>query len=191
MRRRRVHAADLSRQPVFQALFALQNVPTETLQLPGLQLSRMGGAGATSKFDLSLHLFERDGGLSGFFEYASDLFDGSTIERLAGHLKRLLAGIAADPDVAISALPLLTAERLAFMLSDARSPVLVTQARLVAELPAHDGQIVRIDADWAGIAAQPLTAPRNATLPDNLAYVIYTSGSTGRPKGVGKGWTRR
>ena len=98
---------DLSRQPVFQVLFALQNVPRETLQLPGLQLSRTGGGRPTAKFDLGLFVQERDGRLEGYFEYATDLFDGSTVARLAGHLKTLLEGIVADPDARISELPLL------------------------------------------------------------------------------------
>ena len=57
--------------------------------------------------------------------------------------------------------PSYPADRLCYMLSDARAPVLVTQARFVAELPAHDGHIVRIDADWAGIAAQPQSVARD------------------------------
>ena len=75
-------------------------------------------------------------------------------------------------------------ERLAYMLEDAGASVLVTQARLVEQLPAHDAHVVRIDADWNEIATQPAGAVRNTTLPENLAYVIYTSGSTGKPKGV-------
>ena len=47
---------DLSRQPVFQAFFALQNVPQETLQLPGLELRRAGGGRPTAKFDLALYV---------------------------------------------------------------------------------------------------------------------------------------
>jgi len=99
---------DLSRQPLFQVVFALQNVPQERLQLPGLELRRAGGGGPTSKFDLSLFVQERDGGLEAYFEYATDLFERPTIERLAGHLRVLLEGIVADPDVAIGALPLLS-----------------------------------------------------------------------------------
>jgi hypothetical protein len=70
---------DMSRQPVFQAVFVLQNVPQETLELPGLRLSRMNGEGVTAKFDLSLYLHETDQGLRGHFEYATKLFEGSTI----------------------------------------------------------------------------------------------------------------
>ena len=49
---------DLSRQPIFQVLFALQNVPQERLQLPGLELRRAGGGRPASKFDLSLYVSE-------------------------------------------------------------------------------------------------------------------------------------
>ncbi len=76
------------------------------------------------------------------------------------------------------------AERLAFMLADARAPVLVTQSVLLDRLPAHGAGIVRLDADAPAIAAQPTSAPALALDPHNPAYVIYTSGSTGEPKGV-------
>src|SRR5206468_3499945 len=95
-----------------QAMFALQNVPAETLQLPGLRLSRMSGGGVTAKFDLGLFVQEQEGRLEGYFEYATDLFDGSTIERFAGHLKTLLEGIVTAPQARLSELPLLSdAER--------------------------------------------------------------------------------
>ena len=75
-------------------------------------------------------------------------------------------------------------ERLAFMLADARAPVLITQAALVERLPAHHARTVRLDADWPVIARQPTTAPPLALHPHHPAYVVYTSGSTGMPKGV-------
>jgi len=100
---------DLSRQPLFQVSFALQNVPQETLELPGLQLSHAGGSAVTSKFDLSLHVFESGDELHGIVEYATDLFDGGTIARLIGHFRTLLEGIVAAPESPISELPLLSA----------------------------------------------------------------------------------
>jgi natural product biosynthesis luciferase-like monooxygenase protein/amino acid adenylation domain-containing protein len=282
---------DLSRQPIFQVLLAFQNVPQETLELPGLKLSRSGGEQVTAKFDLSLYVQETDQGLRGHFEYATDLFDGSTIERLAGHFERLLEGIVADPDSTISALPLVgeaerhrllsewnataadyprqkclhelfaaqagrtpdaiavvfedlqlsygeldrranqlghhlrgvgigvesviglcverslemvigllgilkagaaylpldpshPAERLSYMLADAKVRVLVTQERLLDEVSGYDARLVRLDGDWQEIADEPEEALASGVGPDNLAYVIYTSGSTGRPKGV-------
>src|SRR5919106_1276504 len=93
-------------------MFLLQNAPRHVPTLPGLTVNRVNVDASVSKFDLTLGLAERDGKLTGFFEYSTDLFDGSTIERMAGHFQRLLQGIVADPDQPISTLPLLTeAER--------------------------------------------------------------------------------
>src|SRR5205807_13108 len=69
---------DLSRPPIVQVMFALQNVPLEMLELPELRLSHTGGEHATSKFDLTLFLHEAAGGLHGTVEYAADLFERAT-----------------------------------------------------------------------------------------------------------------
>jgi Condensation domain len=96
---------DLSRQPIFQVLFALQNMQREALQLPGLELSRLAGKQVTAKLDLSLYMQEREGRLEGHLEYAMDMFERSTIGRLAAHLRVLLEGIVANPDTRIGELP--------------------------------------------------------------------------------------
>jgi non-ribosomal peptide synthetase component F len=75
-------------------------------------------------------------------------------------------------------------ERLAYMLADARVPVLLTQARLMERLPQFGGETLRLDADWPMIAQEAEENLPSVADPGNLAYVIYTSGSTGRPKGV-------
>ena len=74
-------------------------------------------------------------------------------------------------------------ERLAFMLSDAQVPVLLTQESVVSKLPDTQAQIIVLD-DWSKIGAESKQNPINEATPDNLAYVIYTSGSTGVPKGT-------
>ena len=100
---------DLSRQPVFQAMFALQNTPREALQLPGLRLSRLEGELSTAKFDVTLVLTETPDGLRGTLEYATDLFGEATMQRLLGHYQLLLAALVADPQQAVGSLPLLSA----------------------------------------------------------------------------------
>ncbi len=102
----------MSRNPLFQVMFVLQNTPRPLPQPAGLNIERVDVLPATSPFDLSLYLRERDGKLIGFFEYNTDLFEPSTIERMIGHFETLLEGIVADPEQPISTLPFLTeAER--------------------------------------------------------------------------------
>jgi amino acid adenylation domain-containing protein len=76
-------------------------------------------------------------------------------------------------------------DRLAFMLDDARAPVLVTQRRLCEEIPTHRAAVLCIDEE--GLlepGGGPEENPVSQVRPEHLAYVIYTSGSTGKPKGA-------
>jgi amino acid adenylation domain-containing protein len=98
----------LARHPVFQVVFALQNLPFGELRLPGLTLAPLDLDGGTAKLDLLLSLAEGEEGLAGGWEYSTDLFDAATIERMTGHLAVLLAAAAADPAQRLSDLPLLT-----------------------------------------------------------------------------------
>ena len=75
-------------------------------------------------------------------------------------------------------------DRLAFMLTDTKATVLLTQESLRSALPAAQAQVLCIDTDWVSIAQESPLNLKCDTRPDQLCYVIYTSGSTGRPKGV-------
>lgn len=75
------------------------------------------------------------------------------------------------------------ADRLAFMLEDARAPVLISQRARIATLPPTPARTVLMDDPEADWSALPDTNPGVDVSPDHLAYVIYTSGSTGKPKG--------
>ncbi|HEX6290021.1 MAG TPA: amino acid adenylation domain-containing protein [Herpetosiphonaceae bacterium] len=102
-----------------------------------------------------------------------------SLEMIVGMLAILKAGGAYLPLD-----PAYPQERLQYMLSHSRSPVLLTQAALVERLPEHPAQVFRLDVDWPLLSDQPTTNPARVVLPDHLAYLIFTSGSTGRPKGV-------
>jgi amino acid adenylation domain-containing protein len=297
-------ARDASRSPLFQVAFVLQQLPRQEELLrcfvPGITGCQIGFGGLVveplvvpqqeGQFDLTLEMAEVDDLLCGSFKYNTDLFEATTIARLAGHFQTLLAGIIANPEQPLMILPLLSAtewqqlmawsrvkatytaepclhelfaaqaertpnaiaitcddqhmtygelnrranqlahylqslgvgpevlvglcversldlvvgilgilkaggayvpldpaypkERLAFMLEDAQSSVLLTQESLVAALPEHNARLVRLDADQATFAQQPETNPRSGVTASCLAYVIYTSGSTGTPKGA-------
>ena len=109
---------DLSRSALVQVFFLFQNDPALPGELaPGLSLRLGPEADGTAKFDLKLAMAETAGELAGVFEYATDLFDAVTVERMAGHFRTLLAGIAAAPRARLSELPLLSADELGQLLA--------------------------------------------------------------------------
>ncbi|RAM53131.1 MAG: non-ribosomal peptide synthetase [Hapalosiphonaceae cyanobacterium JJU2] len=100
---------DISHTPVFQVMFVLQNAPTSSgLELSGLNVSSLPVKLTTSRFDLTLIMYNTPNGLGGLWEYNTDLFDASTIERMTGHYVTLLESIIINPEQRIDQLPLLT-----------------------------------------------------------------------------------
>lgn len=282
---------DMSRTPLFQVMFVLQNAPMPTIDLDDITLQPLDLDIGVAKFDLTLILEERPEGLHGWFEYNTDLFDSTTIIRLSRHWQTLLDQVVINPEQHIFDIKpmrpteqqhLLTAlrgqprtigkvdsvhglvaaqakscpdalalidstsqltyeeldqqanqlahylrhqgvgpevrvgicmdrsplfvigilgvlkaggayvpldpahpsERLAFMLTDAQVPLVLTQADLQAHMPPELPTCC-LDTDWVQrIAIHSTEAPEEPISLQNLAYVIYTSGSTGQPKGV-------
>src|SRR5262249_55192393 len=104
---------DIGRNPLFQVIFQLYKIETaedatesaaDTEHWP----SHMEVETGTAKFDLRCDLAGGFEGLTGFLEYNSDLFEGATVERMAGHLLTLLESVTAHPDQPISRLAILT-----------------------------------------------------------------------------------
>jgi amino acid adenylation domain-containing protein len=99
----------LDHTPVFQVMLVLQNAPPSDLELGRLTFSPLAVDEAKAPFDLTLSAIESEGELLARLEYASDLFDAATAERLLGHYGVLLAAALDQPEMRLSALPLLTA----------------------------------------------------------------------------------
>ncbi len=100
---------------------------------------------------------------------------------------RLLVGILGVLKAGGAYVPLDPAypkERLAFILQDARAPILLTQESLRGFLPDNSGRLLCLDSDWSSIHIHSQENPACRAQSSDLAYVIYTSGSTGQPKGV-------
>jgi non-ribosomal peptide synthetase component F len=100
----RLHPKRLAnRSPFFQVMFILENIPINSLQIPGLEISMADVDTRTSKYDLSLYVSEngRDG-LACRLEYATDLFEAGTIQRMATHYCALLEEIVARPEQPIA-----------------------------------------------------------------------------------------
>ncbi|MEW6737357.1 MAG: amino acid adenylation domain-containing protein, partial [Acidobacteriota bacterium] len=103
---------DLSRTPLFQVMFVLQNFPLSQLNFSEIVAEPYEIANDTAKFDLTLSLQETEVGLTGALQYSTSLFDDITITRMLEHWQNLLAGIVARPEQHILALPLLAQAEL-------------------------------------------------------------------------------
>ncbi|GAA3917413.1 amino acid adenylation domain-containing protein [Chitinophaga oryziterrae] len=114
-----VKERDISRSPLFQVMFALQNTPAvETIQLGDVTLTHENGDPATAKFDLTCSLQEAENIINGSFEYATDLFRASTISRMALHYQQLLRSIIENPEMPIDRLIMISCDEQRILLYD-------------------------------------------------------------------------
>jgi len=97
-----------TRNPLVDVLFQLLNLTDTELRLKGLEVSRETMSSEQARFELEIHFLQKPTGLSCQLVYRTDLFESSTIERMANHLLVLLNGIVTDPDQRIGELPMLT-----------------------------------------------------------------------------------
>ncbi|MBK8551804.1 MAG: amino acid adenylation domain-containing protein [Ignavibacteria bacterium] len=109
----------LSRSPLFQVMFILQNVPeAEELVLGKLKLSREVTVHSVSKFDLTFSMTETSDGIKGAVEYCSDLFRQDTVERMIIHFKNLLESIVSKPQQRIDSLKMLSESEISKVLAE-------------------------------------------------------------------------
>ncbi|MGW4466815.1 amino acid adenylation domain-containing protein [Micromonospora sp. NPDC004704] len=94
----------LARQPLFQVMLSFNNADAGAIELPGLRSVVTPVPTGTAKFDLSFEMSElpgragAEGGIDGYVEYSTDLFDRATVRQLADRLVRLLGRLVAEPD---------------------------------------------------------------------------------------------
>ncbi|MCP4656984.1 MAG: amino acid adenylation domain-containing protein, partial [bacterium] len=133
---------DLSRHPLFQVMFQLQNAPAPPVELPDVTLGRVPAEDSeTAKFDVGFFLAQSGAGLAGPLEYSTDLFDRSTMERLLRRYRTLLAEIVAGPGRRLSDLPLLAPAELHQLLAEWND----TAAHYPREVPIHEQVEARVE----------------------------------------------
>ncbi|HYH52016.1 MAG TPA: amino acid adenylation domain-containing protein, partial [Acidimicrobiia bacterium] len=162
-----------ARHPLFQVMVSYQHRSS----LDGEGGDDPSAAGSGAKFDLSFDFFETvDGRLEAAIEYATDLFDGRTVETLAGRLVRLVDGMTADPDQPLSGLDLLTPDerrRVVVTWNDTARP---SVPETIADLFA--AQLVsRPDAAAVRTAAGVLTFAEVDAAAEQLARRLALAGA--------------
>ncbi|MCI0491098.1 MAG: condensation domain-containing protein [Blastocatellia bacterium] len=93
-----------NRSPLNQVKFVLQNAPAGSLDLPGLTLIPLNYEVTSAHCDLTLYVATNAQGLTATFEYSTELFNASTIERMLQHFEKLLDNIARMPDASLRVL---------------------------------------------------------------------------------------
>ncbi|MDP9861264.1 MULTISPECIES: non-ribosomal peptide synthetase [Streptosporangium] len=109
---------DPARTPLFQTMLMLGNPDGGTLTLDGLRTEPVLSGLTGAKFDLALDVVVYPTHVQLMFTYSTDLFDRSTVERMAAHFETLLRSIVADPGRRLSELEILPAGELAAVLGE-------------------------------------------------------------------------
>jgi len=163
----------LERNALFQVMFLLQNAAPTGPALAGLSGQFVGVDPGIARADLLLELIDADEQLCGWLEYSTDLFEATTIARMAAHLQTLLEAIAADPDERISRLPLLPARERRQVLvdwndSDTRLPRLRTFCEQFDRQVERTPDAIAVSAGCVRLSYREL-ACRSATMAGELA----------------------
>ncbi|WP_325176171.1 non-ribosomal peptide synthetase [Burkholderia gladioli] len=130
-------ARDLSRQPLFQVVFGFQQA-TPPMSLPGIEIAELDSEAMAVKFDLSLQMRQHRDHLACTLEYATDLFDRASIERMIGHYRNLLEAAVRDPRQRIGELDMLgAADRAQVVREWNRSEAVYPAAQLTGMVEAQ------------------------------------------------------
>ena len=113
---------ELGHNPLFQVAFSLDNTPIPRVETSDLVIEAFDVETKTSMFDLSVDVVETADGLLVLFEYNTDLYFSSSIERLSVHYETLLNGIVARPDARLSSLEILTGPERRWLLDVGHGP---------------------------------------------------------------------
>ncbi|MCU0289343.1 MAG: amino acid adenylation domain-containing protein, partial [Acidobacteria bacterium] len=109
---------DISRNPLFDTMFVLQNMEIVEINIPGLKLSPYPYENKTAKFDLTLTAVEAEEKLLFNFEYSTKLFKEETIDRFITYFKKIVNGVIENKDRRISDFEIITEEEKKKILFD-------------------------------------------------------------------------
>ncbi|MEU9082791.1 amino acid adenylation domain-containing protein [Streptomyces sp. NPDC048357] len=124
----------MARHPLFQVMLAFDNNAQATWKLPGVRVDELPVRLEAEKFDLSFSVSDVEGELRGLLSYATDLFDRQSAEAIAERLVRFLDAVAADPDLPMGQVDILSAEERRRLLVESNDSACEVPERSLAEL---------------------------------------------------------
>ncbi|MET4923314.1 amino acid adenylation domain-containing protein [Streptomyces sp. PSRA5] len=174
----------LSRFPLFQVVFAVDDAPPSALSLPGVAAERFQVHGGTAKYDVFLHLMPDGDGYRGLWEYSADLFDHATAERLAARFRTLVADAVARPETALQDLAVMPADEERRTLTEwAHGAQPPREVPLVHEAFARSARLTP-DAPAVVAHGRTLSYAELDAAADRVAAVLVARGVVRRPVGV-------
>ncbi|WP_225000435.1 non-ribosomal peptide synthetase, partial [Cesiribacter sp. SM1] len=168
---------DMSRSPLFQVMFSLQNTPAvPSIALGGLTLSNESIKNPTTKFDLTLDITVRPEGLQLEVEYCSDLYREATVVRMMEHYQGLLSELLETPAKAIDLLPLLGTKERKLLLkgfndTEAEYPKEKSLVMLFEEQVAKTPHAIAVEFDGNELTYEQLNNKAN-----QLAHYLQQKG---------------
>jgi amino acid adenylation domain-containing protein len=168
---------DLSRNPLVQVMFALQNISQDTWNLSGLSIESLSlSVEETVRFDLEVNCWQNLEGLVIDWTYSRDLFDTTTIARMGEHFQNLLQAIILNPKATVKELPLLTPkEREQLLISWNNSKTDYPQEQCIHQL--FEAQVERTPKAIAVVfEEQSLTYTELNHRANQLAHYLRTLG---------------
>ncbi|WP_405800100.1 amino acid adenylation domain-containing protein [Streptomyces sp. NBC_01506] len=174
----------LSRFPLFQVVFAVDDAPPSALSLPGVEAERFQVHGGTAKYDVFLHLMPDGDGYRGLWEYSADLFDHATVEGLAARFRTLVADAVARPETALKDLAVMPADEERRVLTEwAHGAPPPPEVPLVHEAFARSA---RLAPEAPAVIAQGRTLSYGEldAAADRVAALLVARGAGRRPVGI-------
>ncbi|UXE61414.1 MAG: amino acid adenylation domain-containing protein [Woronichinia naegeliana WA131] len=168
---------DLSRNPLVQIMFALQNTPQDTWNLSGLSIESLPLlVEEIVKFDLEVNCWETSEGLAMDWAYSRDLFDTSTIVRMGEHFQNLLQAIILNPKTRVEEFSFLTDKELHQLLASWHNTKIdYPQAQCIHQL--FEAQVERTpDAVAVVFENQQLTYTELNCRANHLAHYLQALG---------------
>ncbi|WP_336053090.1 non-ribosomal peptide synthetase [Streptomyces sp. CA2R101] len=171
------------RFPLFQVVFGLDDAPAPALDLPGVTAERLYVHRGTAKYDIFLHMVPEAGGLHGYWEFSTDLFDRVTAGRLTARLTALLTAAVSHPDRSLAELDILPPEEHALLQQWTHGPAPTGDRPLAHESVAAQARRTP-DAPAVVHRDRVLTYAQLETAAANVAAHLVTRGAARQPVGI-------
>ncbi|NOU89221.1 amino acid adenylation domain-containing protein [Paenibacillus sp. LMG 31460] len=159
-------ARDLSRNPLFDTMFSMQNIAVRAAQLEGLQFTPYETESRIAKFDLSMEATEEEDQIRFNLEYSTRLFTRDTMRRLAEHYLRMLHQIVKSPDTKLAEIDMLSAaerHEIIHVFNDTREPfnLDVTMPQLFEQQAAQTPDRIAVSFEGTHLTYRELNEQAN------------------------------